>query len=337
MKSNLKNSSVLVLSAVVLVVCFFLSLALGNYSVGIPDIIKMLFSGVSGVEKTWSDTAQAVIMNIRLPRVIAAVLIGSGLSVAGAAFQGVFKNPLASPDILGASEGAGFGASLAMLLSFSFLGVSISAFLFGILAVMAAYAIGLKVRSGRTLGMVLAGIMIGSMLSASTSFVKLAADTQNSLPAITYWLMGSLSSVKPSELPFATIPIVLGIVVLLALRWRINLMTMGEDEARTMGINTGRLRALIIACATLIAAASVAISGMIGWVGLVIPHFARLIVGHNYKILLPTSMLMGASYLLIVDLLARTVSASEIPIGILTAFIGAPFFLYLILKRGGSI
>lgn len=337
MSKSQKNKIVIIIFSIIFVITFFVSFIIGQYNISITDVVKVLLSTIFPIDQTWSNQIQSVILNIRLPRILAAALIGAGLSVAGAAYQGLFQNPMVSPDVLGASEGAGFGASLALLLSFSFIGVSITAFIFGILAVLIAYLISLKMRTNKTLGMVLAGIMIGSLLSASTSFIKLVADTQNVLPAITYWLMGSLASVKASDLLFASVPILLGIVILVALRWRINLMTMGEDEARTMGVNTKAMRAIVIICATVITAASVAIGGMIGWVGLVIPHFSRMIVGHDYKIMLPTAMLMGASYLMIVDNLSRTIASSEIPIGILTAFIGAPFFLYLIVKRGDSV
>lgn len=332
-----RNHIIIILLSVVLLFCFLISFIIGQYDISIIDVIKVLLSKIFPIQQTWSNQIQSVILNIRLPRILAAALIGAGLSVAGAAYQGLFQNPMVSPDVLGASEGAGFGASLALLLSFSFAGVSITAFVFGIAAVLIAYLVSLKMRTNKTLGMVLAGIMIGSLLSAATSFIKLVADTQNVLPAITYWLMGSLASIKISDLELAAIPILLGIIILMILRWRINIMTMGEDEAKTMGINTKGLRVIIILCATLITAASVAIGGMIGWVGLVIPHFARMIVGHDYKVMLPTAMLMGASYLIIVDDLSRTIATSEIPIGILTAFIGAPFFLYLIVKRGDSV
>lgn len=287
-----------------------------------------------GLAPFWTSAEAAVVLNVRLPRILAAALIGAALSVAGVSYQGMFRNPMVSPDLLGASTGAGFGAALALLLSMNYFAVTLSAFLFGLAAVMLAYLISRRSRMDITLSMVLAGMMISSLFTSGTSLIKLLADTESQLPAITYWLMGSLTSVRGRDVRFAALPVLLGILPLLLLRWRINLLTLSEAEARSMGVDTRRLRLTVIFCATLMTAASVSISGMIGWVGLVIPHFCRMIFGYDYRRLLPASALLGGTFLMLVDDLARTIATSEIPLGILTSFVGAPVFLYLILSGG---
>ncbi len=330
-----KRNRMLVLALfIVFICCFLVSFMIGRYPINPVDLIKVLLSKIIHIEPTWSPEIETVIFNIRLPRVIGGILVGAALSVAGASYQGLFRNPMVSPDVLGASAGAGFGAALGIFLSFSYFGISFSAFGFGLLTVAIVYIISNKVKNNPILGLILAGIMVSSIFTSATSFLKLIADTDSVLPAITYWLMGSLASIRQKDILFALVPIVIGILPLIVLRWRLNVLTMGEEEALTIGVNTKVIRVIVVVCATLITAASVSISGMIGWVGLVIPHFARMIVGDDYRVLLPASMLMGASYLLLVDNFARTISTSEVPIGILTAFVGAPFFLYLILREG---
>ena len=255
----------------------------------------------------------------------------------GAAYQGIFKNPMVSPDVLGASSGAGFGAALGLFLSFSYQGVSFLAFVLGLSAVGAVCLISSRVKYNQTLGLVLAGMMISSLFTAAVSFLKLVADPNNTLPVITYWLMGSLASIRPKDLAFAAPWIIGGIIPIYLLRWKINVLTLGEEEARCIGVNTSAVRLAVVLCATLITSAAVSVSGLIGWVGLVIPHFARMLVGSDYRKMLPASLLLGASFLLVVDNFARLLATSEIPIGILTAFVGAPFFLWLILREGNKL
>ena len=235
---------------------------------------------------------------------------------------------------MGASTGAGFGAALAILLGAGYFGISLTAFCFGLLAVAAAYLVSSLSRTNQTVALILAGMMISSLFSAATSYVKLVADTQQQLPAITYWLMGSLSSIKPRDVLFLVLPVALGLVPLLVLSWRMNLLTLGDEEARSMGVNTRLLRLTVIVCATLLTAASVAVSGMIGWIGLVIPHFCRMLFGYDYRRLLPAAALFGAAFLVVVDDIARLAYTGELPLGILTAFVGAPIFLYLLLTGG---
>ena len=321
---------------VIFIVVFFGSFMLGRYPVSPPELMKIILSGIIDIPQSWPVAAENVIFQIRLPRVLAAAIIGAALSIAGVSYQGMFQNPMVSPDILGASSGAGFGAALAILLGAGYMGISVAAFLFGLAAVMLAYGISRVSRINATLAMILAGMMIGSLFTSCTSFVKLVADTEQTLPAITYWLMGSLVSIKPQDVAFAIVPIIAGSVPLFLLKWRMNLLTVGEEEAQAMGINTRALRLVVIVCATLLTASSVAISGMIGWVGLVIPHFCRMIFGYDYRKIIPASALFGATFLMVVDNIARLATTAEIPLGILTSFVGAPIFVYLILKGGTS-
>ncbi|MCQ2546639.1 MAG: iron ABC transporter permease [Clostridia bacterium] len=330
------NKVKILILAAAFVVVFFGSFMLGRYPIMPGELIRILLSKFIDVQQTWPDAAETVVFQIRLPRVLAAGLIGAALSVAGVCYQGIFQNPMVSPGVLGASSGAGCGAALAILLGMSSIATSAMAFVFGLGAVLLAYLISLKSRINPILAMVLAGMLISTLASSGTSFIKLVADTEETLPAITYWLMGSLVSIQPGDIAFAIIPVIVGMVPLVLLRWRINLLTVGEEEALSMGIDTGKLRLLVIVCATLLTAISVSISGVIGWVGLVIPHFCRMIFGYDFRSLIPTNILFGATFLIIVDNVARLATTTEIPIGILTSFIGAPIFIYLIIT-GGAI
>lgn len=322
---------------VLFAVCFFGSFMLGRYPIEPWTLIRVLASRVIPVTPDWPSQVETVLFNVRLPRVLMAALIGAGLSAAGAAYQGIFKNPMVSPDVLGASSGAGCGAALGLFLSFSYQGVSFLAFVLGLSAVGAVCLISSRVKYNQTLGLVLAGMMISSLFTAAVSFLKLVADPNNTLPVITYWLMGSLASIRPKDLAFAAPWIIGGIIPIYLLRWKINVLTLGEEEARCIGVNTSAVRLAVVLCATLITSAAVSVSGLIGWVGLVIPHFARMLVGSDYRKMLPASLLLGASFLLVVDNFARLLATSEIPIGILTAFVGAPFFLWLILREGNKL
>mgnify|MGYP005750518137 FL=1 len=311
------------------------SLLVGRYALSPGQLVHMLWTRISGGAADWPISDDKVVFAVRLPRVAAAALVGAALAVSGAAYQGMFRNPMVSPDILGASTGAGFGAAVAILLGAGYFGISAAAFCCGLLAVAAAWLVSRLSKADQAVALILAGMMISSLFSAGTSFVKLVADTQQQLPAITYWLMGSLSSIKDKDVVFLAIPVTLGMIPLFFLRWRMNLLTVGEEEAQSMGVNTRRLRGAVIVCATLLTSASVAVSGMIGWVGLVIPHFCRMLFGYDYRRLIPAGALFGASFLLIVDDIARLVTTGELPLGILTAFVGAPLFLYLIATGGG--
>lgn len=278
--------------------------------------------------------AVTVLWNIRLPRVLAAAIVGAALAAAGAAYQTTFRNPLVSPDILGVSAGAGFGAVLGILLGLPVMAIQLLGFGVGLATVGLVLGLTLALRgTGQVLVMVLCGIAIGALASAGISLVKLLADPEKQLPAITFWLMGSLAGVKRTDLSAATPALLIGIAPLLALRWRIGLLAMGDDEARAMGINATRLRILVIACATLMTAAAVALAGIIGWIGLMVPHMARLITGPRFDRMLPAAILIGAGFMVLVDTAARSIATLEVPLGILTSALGAPVFVWL-LARG---
>ncbi len=283
--------------------------------------------------------AQIVVWNIRLPRVAAAVLVGAALAAAGASYQALFRNPLVSPDILGVSAGAGLGAVTGIFLSLPVAAIQASAFAGGMAAVAVVTLVASLVRNtDRTLTLVLIGVVIGALAGAATSLLKVMADPYDQLPAITFWLLGSLAAITTDDILPALPAVLVGLVPLALLRWRINVLSLGDEEARALGVEAGRTRFLVIAAATLITASVTALAGVVGWVGLVIPHIARMLVGPGFGRLLPASVLIGAGYLLIVDTLARTMAQAEVPLGILTAVIGAPFFVWLLARgrRGWS-
>lgn len=333
-KQTLAYNQILLLLAAALIAVILGSVTLGRYPIGLKELGGILASRFVPVEPFWTKTQESLLLQHRLPRILLACLVGGCLSCAGAAYQGVFQNPMAAPDILGASSGAAFGAALAILLALPGTWVMVFAFLGSLLTVMLVMFVAARAKGKRVLGLILAGIMVSSLISSGTSLIKLVADPEDQLPAITYWLMGSLNGTSPKDVWFALVPMAAGLLPLFLLRWRINLLTLGDEEARTMGVNAKALRIAVILSATLITAASVSVSGVIGWVGLVIPHLTRRMVGNNYRHLMPASALFGAVFLLMVDNLSRNLFATEIPIGILTSFIGAPFFLYLITREG---
>lgn len=315
--------------------CFLISFAVGLYGVPVSEVIKIFLSKFIAIEPSWDISMEIVVMNVRFPRVLAAAMIGAALAVSGSVYQGMFQNPMVSPDVLGTSAGAGFGAALGILMGAGYLGITGISFGFGLLSVILVYLISVRYQNNMSMGLILAGIMVGSLASAATSFLKLVADPTEQLPAITYWLMGSLASIQKQDLLFLIPVILIGMIPLFLLRWHLNVATLSDEEAISLGVNIRHLRMWIILCATLMTAVSVSVSGMIGWVGLVIPHFARKYAGNDFRYQLPAAALMGGSFLILVDDLARTLSTNEVPIGILTAFVGAPFFLYL-LTHGGK-
>lgn len=315
-----------------LLVLFVLSFLWGRYDATLGEILQSFLAKL-GLMPPVSDTLSAVLFRIRLPRILLAMLVGAALSTAGTCYQSVFQNPMAAPDILGASSGAAFGAALGILLHVPTLWITLFAFAGGLLSIGLVYLVGIHASGKRIVNLILAGVMISSLFSAGTSLIKLVADPVDALPAITYWLMGSLAGATMREVWFLLVPFLLAVIPLLLLRWRLNLLTLGDDEARSMGVAPNTLRTVVLLLATLLTAASVSVSGMIGWVGLVIPHLSRKLVGNDHRALLPTSVLFGALFLLLTDNLSRTLFAVEIPIGILTAFVGAPFFLYLLIRK----
>ena len=315
------------------VVTALAALCIGRILIPPRDVFLALWGRIKGVQYV-AGTVELTVVNLRLPRILLALLAGAALSAAGCAFQSLFANPLATPDTLGVAGGASFGAALGILLGFGLIGIQLTSFAMGILAVALTWLGG----SGRGRGMssvVLSGIMIGSLFSALVSFVKFAADAESQLPAITYWLMGSLQSAGYRSLAYGAPPILLGIIILLLLRWRLNILPLSDEEARSSGANVRVLRAVTIICATAMTASCVSMCGQVGWVGLLIPHICRMKYGSNHVVLLPASVSFGAAFLVIVDTVARSVSAAEIPISILTAIIGAPFFIVLMRRSGG--
>jgi iron complex transport system permease protein len=313
------------------------ALSLGKYPLGIGDVLAGLWGALRGSELE-PGVEQQVIFQVRLPRVAAALLVGAALAMAGATYQGMFRNPLVSPDILGVSSGAGFGAVLAIFLALPAFAIQISSFVGGLVAVAVVYSIARAVRSvhEEVLVLVLAGIIIGTLFGAGVSLLTYLADPYDQLPAITFWLLGSLAATRPEDLWAALPSLLLGLIPLVLLRWRVNLMSLGDEEAQALGVDTRMVRLALIVSATLMSAAAVSLAGMVGWVGLVVPHLARMLVGPNYSRLLPASMLLGAGYLLLVDTLARTAAEIEIPLGVLNAVVGAPFFLWLLARSRRS-
>ncbi len=329
-----KQKHFTLLLVAIFIFTLFLSFSLGRYPVDFLTLIKVLLSRIFPIERSWSAQVESVIFQIRMPRILLAIFIGAGLSLSGLVYQGLFQNPMVSPDVLGATSGAGFGAALALLLGASYSLTSLSSFLMGIVAVMLVLLISRRLSSHMSvLSLVLGGIMISSLFSSLINFMKLIADPEEVLPEITYFLMGSLSSVRWEDVPFTCIVITLAIIPIILLRWRLNVMTLGEEEARSLGINTKRVRIIAILSATLMSSVTVATAGMIGWIGLVIPHFARMAIGCDYRKTIPTTLLMGSSFLLLVDTISRNIGTVEMPLGILTSFIGAPFFLYLMVRE----
>lgn len=321
----------LAIATAVLIAGLLLAFTVGRYPVSLAELASVLFSKISGHRADVSTAVESVILQVRGPRVLAAALVGAALAVAGAAFQGLFRNPLVSPDILGASSGAALGAVIGIFFSLGVIAIQAFAFAGGLLAVAAVYVIGSAVRSrDPILVLVLTGVVVGSLLGAGVGLVKYLADPYNQLPAMTFWLLGSLAAANISDLLPLFGPVAIGTAALVALRWRMNVMSLPEEEARSLGVATGPLRVAIVAAATLTTSASVATAGIIGWVGLVVPHLARSLVGPDFARLLPAAAILGGGYLLLIDTLARTSAEVEIPLGILTAVIGTPFFIWLL-------
>jgi iron complex transport system permease protein len=320
----------------VLVITFFASLFLGRYIISPKVVFFILLDSLSNSRSSLYEIEASIVLGIRLPRTILSMLIGAGLAVSGSTFQGLFRNPLVSPDVLGVSSGAGFGAALGILTT-GISGISsISAFAFGILSVFLTYMLAKTRKEVSVMSLVLAGMIVSSIFNSLISMVKYVADPYDKLPAITYWLMGSFSKATFDSLKAVFLPIAAGIVILLLLRWRINILSLGDEEAYSLGINPKRIRLAAIAISTIVTAASVTVVGVVGWVGLVIPHISRQIVSVDHRYLLPASCILGAIFLTLVDIIARTLMSAEIPIGVLTAFVGAPFFAFLlkIVKKG---
>lgn len=321
-------------TVIMLVFCILLflmvvvSLGMGRLHIAPMDVFKILCSYVVPVEQSWSDQAASVIYTLRLPRVLAAILIGAALSLSGAAYQSVFKNPLVAPDMLGVSSGACVGASLCILF-----GLGSTFVQMGALAVGCAVIIPRIIGKNSIVMLVLSGLIVSGLMNALLGIIKYLADSETQLPEITYWQLGSLVSVTWENIFSSGIPIVICLVFMLVIRWRMNILTLSDEEVHMLGRDAGWLRYAIILCATVLTACSVCISGTIGWVGLVIPHFSRMLVGPNNQRLLPLAIVLGAFFLLAVDTISRASMSAEIPLSILTGLIGAPFYFYLLLRQ----
>lgn len=322
-----------VLLIILPVVIAVIALGVGRFYISPIDVIRSIGGKIDGTA-VLSQQAEIVLWNIRLPRILLAALVGAGLSVSGCSFQSLFSNPLATPDTVGVASGTCFGAALAILMGSGLLGTQLIALIFGIIAVALTYIAG-KGKGKSLNSIVLAGIMIGSLFTALVSLVKFTADTESQLPAITFWLMGSFASAGYKSLAFGAPMIIVGTAILFLLRWRMNILPLSEDEAKATGTNIKALRAVTVVCATAITASCVSMCGQVGWVGLLVPHMCRMKFGNNHLSLLPASISFGAVFMIIVDTAARTITASEIPISVLTAIIGAPFFIILMRKTGG--
>lgn len=338
MKGSKKDKKYLisVLLVVVLFAAVLIALCSGRYFVSPDKVVGILLAPALGMPGDVTPIDISVVQNVRIPRIVLAVFVGAGLAVAGAALQGLFSNPLASPDTLGVANGAAFGAALSMLFTETMLIIQVSALIFGMVAIMCTYMISLVRGKSNVLMVVLAGVVVSSFFVALISLVKYVADTETKLPSITYWLMGSMAGISYKTL-MTGIPLMLaGIAIIFLLRWRINILTLSEEEAKAMGIQVKQIRWTVILAATTVTAAAVSMCGQVGWVGLLVPHISRMVVGSNYKYVIPFSIGTGAIFMVIVDTLARSAIAAEIPLSILTAIIGAPFFAYLLRKTGGG-
>lgn len=329
MLSGPRRSWFFTLLLLLLVAVSLLTLMSGKYPLTLSELWQSLMSG--GRE---GSNADLVLWNLRLPRLLAGILVGAALAAAGASYQAMFRNPLVSPDILGVSAGAGLGAVFAIYLSLPLAAVQLVAFAGGLSAVALVYLISLASRQFEpVLVLVLAGVAVSSLLGAGISLIKILADPYSQLATITFWLLGGLNAVSKSELMWGLPFILIALVPLFLLRWHINLLSLADMEAQALGVNTGKLRLLLVFCATMMTASAVSFSGIIGWVGLVIPHIARMLVGAEFSRLMPASLLIGAIFLVLTDNVARNLGSVELPLGVLTSLIGAPFFLYLLLKR----
>lgn len=306
------------------------SFTVGYYSLTIQEILETLLGGTKG------SSEHIVLMQVRLPRILSAFLVGAALSVSGAAYQGMFRNPLVSPDILGVASGAGLGASLAIFFHMGTAATQLLAFAAGLAVAFAAYAVSTRAKFGQTVSLVLAGTMMGSLCVAATSMLKYLSSPDDTLPAITFWLMGTLAKTNWNSLLFSVPAMAAGFVLLFLMRWRLNVLTLPDQQAQSVGIDPRRTRILSIFAATLLCAGAVCLAGLVGWVGLMVPHIARGLAGPQYRRMLPVSFLLGGVFLLLVDDVCRSAFTMEIPLGVLTAFLGAPFFLVLILRTRGS-
>jgi iron complex transport system permease protein len=322
---------------VLLIGVAILSLCIGKYDLSPGESFRILVSKIFGIDGDWNVLAERVMLNLRLPRVLAVLLVGGALSVSGAAYQGTFRNPLISPDFLGVSSGACIGAAIGIICSLGSGFIQLFAFIGGIIAVSITTSVPKLLRSDSNIMLVLSGIIVGGLMSSILGFLKYTADPTTELPAIIYWQMGDFSYIRMETLLYILPAIVVPTVVLLAISWWIDILSLGENDARSLGANVRKIRGIVVVCATLLTASAVCIAGTIGWVGLVIPHFARMLQGTSNRRVIPTSFLLGAIFLIIVDTLTRIIGPVEMPISILTGIVGAPFYAWLLYRQRGRL
>lgn len=323
--------------AVLMLVIAVGALTVGRYGVPLNETLRILLSSVSNLEQTWYDSEWSAVIDVRLPRVLLSCIVGASLALSGATMQAVFQNPLASPQMLGVSAGASFGGVLTILLGLGSLSLVAGSFLGGVLALAIVLAVARLAPGASLLVLVLAGTVVGAMFNAFVSFLTYVADPDGELPSIVFWLMGSLAGADLTKVSIAFVPAAIGAVVVMLLRWRMNILALGDEDAHSLGVNPRGTRVLLLAVVALMVAGSVAVGGVIGWVGLVIPHLARMIVGRDNRWVIPGSALLGAAYLTLIDTLSRTISSAELPLGILTAVIGAPFFVVLLIRNRNTL
>jgi len=323
-----------VLAALVLLLAALAVLSMGIGRVSIPPdrVLAILASRLLPIDLTWSASEELIVLNVRLPRICAAIMIGAALAAAGAAYQNLFRNPIVSPDILGVSAGAGLGASLAVMFNLGVLGIQASAFGAGLVAVVLCFSVGQAINRHSLIVLVLVGVVIAAFFQAMISILKIVADPVDVLPVITFWLLGGLNKITPGDLPVIAAVIGASLLLLHALRWQVNVMSVGEEEARSLGVSVGLIRVLLVLASTLMTAAAVSISGIVGWVGLVVPHIARMLVGPSFERMFPVAVVAGALFVLMVDDFARAATSMELPLGIVTSVIGAPLFIALLMR-----
>lgn len=322
----------ILISIIVMIALAFSALLIGRYTLAPVETLKILFSPIFNIQGEWSEMTQNVVFRVRLPRICAAILVGGGLALAGTTYQGIFRNPLVSPDLLGISAGACVGAASAILMNMDNTGIQILALSGGLVAVFCSMLIPRMFKNESTLMLVLSGVIVSGFMNAIIGILKYIADTETQLPEIVYWQMGSLAATKPEQVLAVLPAMLISITILILMRWRVNILSLGDTEAATLGINLQITRTIFIIAATLLTGCAVCLSGIVGWVGLIIPHLTRLVVGQDNILTIPLSFFVGGSFMLIVDTLARTLIASEIPLSILTGIVGAPLFVWLLVK-----
>lgn len=331
---NSEKSFVVILIFLLFLTAFF-ALFLGRYSVSPKTVCTILFNKLIGVELSTKEAS--IVLGVRIPRMLLTILVGGGLAISGATFQGIFQNPLVSPDVLGVSSGAAFGAALGILISGNSNVVIFTAMIFGLIGVFFTYSLSKIDKTTSTLSLVLSGMIISALFNALVSLVKYTADPDTKLPEITYWLMGSFSNASYNNIKLVFLPILVGSIVLFALRYKVNILSLGDEEAYALGINPQNTRLIIIIAAAVTTASCITVCGIVGWVGLIIPHISRMLVGVDHNRVIPASAILGAIFMIIIDVVARSAMAAEIPVGILTALIGAPFFAVIFKRFKGVI